>query len=414
MKIVRSAAFLASAASYIVFGGVFYANIKDVHATAIGWTQTPSMLVTWQNPAEEAQAPEYQSSGVERAITPDLDFAKQAPLTNSATSNANSSSYVLPITARAKFGLAMDATDTTTGAGNSHLSPSLGYVINDRLAVSVGLDATYFEAARANRLTQDIECIGLQGQDSLPLLACSDAIAYTPANLVGDQGGTVRGNGWGYGYNLGATLAFSDSTHLGMRYQSGVAMDVEDETVFQPAGPTLSTDLEHLTDQAVIAGLGLPQSFAIGASHQFNDQWSVAGDVTWVNWSQFDRMHIASDGSAPTGDTNTENWNNTYRYTLGLNYRHNDRWKYRVGAAYDQSPIPSNQLDRAQSIPADDLIWLAFGVGYSPTPRLSLDVGYAYPFLMQPPVSSGLESSIAGQFQGEQDILSAQFKWRFE
>ncbi|HKF94741.1 MAG TPA: hypothetical protein VKB96_09090, partial [Gammaproteobacteria bacterium] len=173
MKIVRSAAFLASAASYIVFGGVFYANIKDVHATVMGWTQTPNMLVTWQNPAEEAQVPEYQSPGVERAITPDLDFAKQAPLTNSAASNANSSSYVLPITARAKFGLALDATDTTTGAGDSHLSPSLGYVINDRLAVSVGLDATYFEAARANRLFQDIECIGLQGQDSLPLLACS-------------------------------------------------------------------------------------------------------------------------------------------------------------------------------------------------------------------------------------------------
>jgi long-subunit fatty acid transport protein len=59
-------------------------------------------------------------------------------------------------------------------------------------------------------------------------------------------------------------------------------------------------------------------------------------------------------------------------------------------------------------------MWLAFGIGYSPTPRLSLDIGYAYPFLMDPHLSSGLEHNIAGQFQGESDILSAQFKWRFE
>lgn len=414
MKTICSAAFLVSAATSIISGGVLYATSQDVDAAAMGMTQSPGIMVAWQSVGEEGPASQHQSLGVERAITPDLDFTKQAPLTSSVTSNDNSASYVFPVTQRAAFALGMGAAGTTPGVGSSHLNPSFGYAISDRLAVSAGFDAAYFDPARINRSGPSIECVGLQRQGALPLLTCSDAIAYTPANLIGSGAGTVRGNGWGYGYNLGATLAFSDSTRLGMRYQSGLAMDVEDETVFQTAGPTLSTDLDRLTDQAVIAGLGLPQSFALGASHQFNDQWSVAGDVTWVNWSQFDRLRIASDGGALSEDTNTENWNNTYRYTLGLNYRRNDHWKYRLGAAYDQSPIPNNQLHTSQQIPAEDLIWVAFGVGYSPTPRLSLDIGYAYPFLMEPRLASGLETGIAGQFQGEQDILSAQFKWRFE
>jgi len=134
--------------------------------------------------------------------------------------------------------------------------------------------------------------------------------------------------------------------------------------------------------------------------------------VTWVNWSALDGLRIAS-GAERAGDASTDSWNNTYRYTLGLNYRQSDRWKYRLGAAYDQSPITGAQA-RIGQLPGEDLIWVAFGVGYSPTPRLSLDLGYAYPFLMDPHLYDGLQHNLAGQFEGESDILSAQFKWQFE
>jgi long-chain fatty acid transport protein len=413
MRIVNSATCVASAALYFMLGSMLCANAQgeDAAAMRVRVMHVSDVLIAWQNGMDDRSALAVQGPIPERAITPNLEFAGQVPPTDSASAGTDHWSSAFPLTRHTTLGLNAGGTPgDAPGKGNLGLNPSLAYSVNDRFAVSVGLDAAYFGSVDS-QFNKGASCVG--ARDILPLATCADVLSYTPSNLIGERIGSARG-GWGYGYNLGATLALSDATRLGMRYHSGIALDVEDETVFRTAGPQLSTDLARLTDQAVIAALGLPESFAIGASHQFNNHWSIAGDVTWVNWSQFDRLRIASgEGGQPDGTT-TENWNNTYRYTLGLNYRQNDHWKYRLGAAYDQSPISSSEMNRESLIPAEDLMWLAFGIGYSPTPRLSFDVGYAYPVLMDPHLYSGLEHNIAGQFQGENDILSAQFKWRFE
>jgi long-chain fatty acid transport protein len=369
-------------------------------------------LLAWTDPSKYEPIDYQQTAAGAVAITPDLDFAGQAV---DPDADADGHAYGFPLTERATLtvGLGVPGGDLSSNSRNFSLAPSVAYNVSNRLALSIGLDARYFDLSRPNRLYEDVDCVSLEEAGRLPLLTCSNAIAYTPANLVGDQPGALNADGSALGYNLGATLSLSADTRLGMRYRSGMALDVQDETVFYTAGPLLSTDLARLTDQAVIAGLGLPESFAVGASHQFNDRWSLAGDVTWVNWSQFEDVRIDSLRTSPSSSVTSEDWDNTYRYTLGLNYQHSDHWKYRLGAAYDQSPIPGGRLGTT-GIPAEDLIWVAFGVGYSPTPRLSLDVGYAYPFLTDPQLYDGLQHNLAGQFQGESDILSAQFKWRFE
>lgn len=404
MKTVQTATFVASAALAIASSSAFSATAQSLDA--------PELLVAWQNAAgRSAPAYAYQDLGAVQAVTPDLEFATQSLSTNSF-SDVNPLSYRYPLTERTTLGFGLGATGDYAGSRNFALDPSLAYSLNSNLAVSVGLNTAYFEPARLNGFGSTAECVALEANGALPLYTCSNAISYMPANLAGSRAGFIEADGWGYGYNLGATLTLGESTRLGVRYRSGMQSDVEDESVFYTAGPLLSTDLGRLTDQAVIAGLGLPESFAVGASHQLSDSVSLAGDVTWVNWSQFDEARIAPRDSS--GAASTQYWENTYRYTLGVNYQHNDRWKYRVGAAYDQSPVPSNQVNAVQPLVNDDLVWVAFGVGYSPTPRLSLDVGYAYPVFTDPRLSDGLQHNLAGQFEGESDILSAQFKWRFE
>jgi long-chain fatty acid transport protein len=397
MRIGRSVVVAASTALWIAPTGAFCANVA-----------AEAVLAAWQGSAETLPSHVGDEAGAVRAITPDLKFAKPIPLTDSAA-GASRLSYALPVGEDTLFGFDAGARSNGVGARNYTLSPSLVYTLNGNLAVSAGLDTAYFAPAR---LHGGAECSAWQANELLPLYTCANPISYTPVNLAGTRAGSIDADGWGYGYNLGATLSLGDSTRLGMRYRSGVELDVAEETVFHTAGPLLSTDLTRLTDQAVIAGLGLPESFAVGASHRLGDHWSIAGDVTWVNWSQFDEARIVSKD--PRLGAKTENWENTYRYTLGLNYQHNDQWKYRVGAAYDQSPMRNNQVGVLQPLVNEDLIWVAFGVGYSPTPQLSLDVGYAYPVLMDPRLSNGLQHNLAGQFEGESDILSAQFKWRFE
>jgi long-chain fatty acid transport protein len=424
MKTAHSAVHLAMAVLYIAFGSVFCANAHTGDAAAMQLAQARGMLLAWQYSAGDEPVDGNQVAAGARAITPDFEFDRRTSSLDSAWdygnpglrgSKANTFFYAHPLSKRTMLGLGIGTTglDFPSGLRSFTLAPSLAYSLNDRLLLSVRLDTGYFYSARANEFNQYSDCVALEEKGALPLVTCSDAIQYLPANLARSRAGNLDADGWAYGYNLGAMLMLGEDTHVGMRYRSGMALNLEDETVFHTAGPLLSTDLAQLTDPVVIAGLGLPESFAVGASHQFNERWSIAGDVTWVNWSQFDRLHIVSEGASQSRGVTTEDWKNTYRYTLGMNYRQNDQWKYRLGAAYDQSPIPGGRPGAAL-FPSEDRIWLAFGVGYSPTPRLSLDVGYAYAFFMDSHLYNGLRHNLAGQFEGEGDILSAQFKWRFE
>ncbi|MGH8501938.1 MAG: OmpP1/FadL family transporter [Gammaproteobacteria bacterium] len=419
-----AAAVLGATFTYLLIAAVPASAQADAGTTRLH-SQFEGPLLAWQNPGEDAVDQERRAAGA-RAITPRMIFAappspegqsESGDSGYAASSDTGGLHYAFPFSEKVELGFRMDAggfgASALPGPRSFNLAPSLGYSVNESLAVSIGIDTAFFNSARSAEFNQFTDCVALEERGELPLLTCSDAIAYTPANLARGRAGALDADGLGYGYNLGATLLVTDSTRLGMRYQSGMQLSTEDETVFHTAGPLLSTDLARLTDQAVIAGLGLPGSFAVGASHQFNDRWSVAGDVTWVNWRQFDDLRILSDGARHYGGATTENWENTYRYTLGLNYRQSDRWKYRLGAAYDQSPLPSSELGNGL-VPKEDLVWIALGVGYSPTPRLSFDVGYAYPFLTEPQLYNGLQRNLAGQFEGESDILSAQFKWRFE
>nr|MBA3732432.1 outer membrane protein transport protein [Gammaproteobacteria bacterium] len=349
-------------------------------------TSTPSLiggqLIAWLSSGSEEVADHASIAAGARAITPEMGFAPSLHHVSAgrpqhyADSAAGRVLYAFPVSDDASLGLHMgdDGYGASALSGAHGFGSGLAYSVNDSLAVTVGIDAIFFDTARSHRFNQYTDCVALEERGELPLLTCSDAIAYTPENLARGEPGTLDSNAVGYGYNLGATLAVTESTRLGMRYQSGMQLPAEDETVFHTAGPLLSTDLARLTDQAVISGLGLPGSFAVGASHQFNNQWSVAGDVTWVKWTQFNEFRVLPDGYRQGGGTTTENWENTYRYTLGLNYRQSDRLKYRLGAAYDQSPLPASERNTGL-VASEDLVWLALGVGYSPTPRLSFDVG---------------------------------------
>jgi long-chain fatty acid transport protein len=390
--------------SFVASGVLSMASSSALSATGQS-DYALGLLIAHQDEATRG----YQHWGDPQAIAPDLGFAQRRSQTEVAYDHR--SSYALPVTERATLGVSVGSIGWAAEPQNAAFNPSLAYSLSDNLAVSIGLDALRLGALRSGAYNANVGCVALETRHALPLYTCSDAISYTPSNLAVSSPGSFDTGGWGRGYDVGATLALG-GTRLGMRYRSGMKLDVEDETVLQTPGPLLSTELGRFTDQAVIAGLGLPESFAVGASHQLSDRWSIAGDVTWVNWSQFDDDVRITSGQ--NRYTNTKAWENTYRYTLGLNYEHSDHWKYRMGAAYDQSPVPSGQVSAVQPLMGEDLLWLAFGVGYSPTPRLSLDVGYAYPFFTRPQMSGGLYNNMSSAFEDESDILSAQFKWRFE
>ncbi|MBT8130977.1 MAG: outer membrane protein transport protein, partial [Gammaproteobacteria bacterium] len=110
---------------------------------------------------------------------------------------------------------------------------------------------------------------------------------------------------------------------------------------------------------------------------------------------------------------------------VGAHYKHDERWIFRGGVAFDETPIPSPEL-RPTALPDEDRVWLDFGVGYRHSRNLSFDIGYAHLFIDDPSIDStdAYSSSFAplvegihrvtGEYDASTDIISAQFNWKFD
>ena len=78
-----------------------------------------------------------------------------------------------------------------------------------------------------------------------------------------------------------------------------------------------------------------------------NDRLELLGDVTWWQWSKIDRVPLVRTSGALSGtpvSTFVFNFDDTFRLSIGANYRLDPAWMLKFGVAYDQTPV--KDLDR--------------------------------------------------------------------
>lgn len=255
-----------------------------------------------------------------------------------------------------------------------NLNPSLAWKASESLSLGVGIDIQYAEA--------------------------------TLTNFAGTRGmAKVHGDDYGWGFNLGVLWQPSDATRIGLAYRSEVDHTLE-------GGATFSADTA--SNGGISADLTLPDSASLSLFHKLNRQWDLLADVTWTGWSDFKELRIVRNNGSTLGLT-TENWDDTYRYSLGANYHLNDRITLRGGVAYDQTPV--SDAYRTARIPDGDRTWIAFGGQYRVSDRSTLDFGYAHLFIRDTRINktegTAPPITLTGTYEGAVDILSAQFTHNF-
>ncbi|HWR78449.1 MAG TPA: porin [Thiobacillus sp.] len=237
-------------------------------------------------------------------------------------------------------------------------------------------------------------------------LGAGVSIQYAEATLTNSAGGaglaTVKGDDYGWGYNLGALWQLSEATRIGLAYRSEV-----EQTLAGDVGFSTAVTLNGPVNAAVT----LPDSASLSLFHKLNPKWDLLADVTWTGWSDFKELRIVRNGGVALAVT-PENWDDSYRYSLGVNYRLADKLTLRGGVAYDQTPV--SDAFRTARIPDEDRTWIAFGAQYRLSPRSMVDVGYAHLFVKDASINkteSGV--TLTGTYDASVDILSAQFTHSF-
>ena len=273
-----------------------------------------------------------------------------------------------------------------------NINPAVAFKVSDQLSLGFGVSAMYAKA----ELTSAVNIVTAERESK------------------------IEGDDWGFGFNLGAIYQATADTRFGISYRSKVEQKLKGDaksnfTTLNPIPTrTLNTD--------VTAEVTLPESISFSAFSHLNDTWDVMGDVSWTRWSQFDELRIVRDnGTNSTLTVTPENWDNTMRYSVGLNYHFSDALKLRAGIAYDEEAI-SNKF-RTVRIPGNDRKWLAFGAGWQATPVTKLDIGYAHLFISDTKIDDNQNLPLAtppsrkgrvkGEFEGSVDILSLQLTHNF-
>jgi long-chain fatty acid transport protein len=296
------------------------------------------------------------------------------------------------------------------------INPVLAFKLSDTIALAGGLDFQRGSAELTRAIDFGTICFAQLSASVGPVAGPGPCAALGVLPQQRDCAVKVDGNGWGYGYNLGALFDLGPSTRLGVTYRSKIKQDIDGNASYTI--PVLPGPLAALgatpatTNSAAHASLELPDSVDLGFYAELSPQWSIMGDAIWTHWSRFQELRIRFDNGAADNVTQ-EQWRDATYVAFAVNYKPNDAWKLRLGVAYDPTPVKDEF--RTARIPDNDRTWLSVGARYDLTKASSVDLGYAHLFLRDANIQETITGagSLKGKYTSHADIVSVQFNQTF-
>jgi len=295
--------------------------------------------------------------------------------------------YVHSFTERFKFGVALFGAAGAaleyepTWAGRKQaqesqiltmsLSPTLAYRIADWVSFGAGINVM------ATSLDLKVE-------------------GALPASQI-----SIDGTDVGVSFNVSWMFEPGENTRIGLTYVS--------ETDFDYAGDVSRTP-GSLT-APVNTSLSLAQILRLGLYYDINRKLAIMGTLGWEDWSALENQFV-SVGTAGTA-TIPRNWEDTYRFALGLHYRPADAWLLRFGVSYDTSPTEA--ADRTADLPVDTQLRFAFGFQQETSDLFSYGIELIYADLGDAEINSiGPVRDLVGSYSSN-DYIGAAFnaQWRF-
>jgi long-chain fatty acid transport protein len=328
------------------------------------------------------------------------------------------------------FGLKTEYDDAWVGRYHGVLSdlstlninPSLAYRVNEKFSIGGGLNFMLGSVDLSNAIDFGAICVR-----EVNAAICGGLVNPSSTNQEADGKAEFEADNFdniSTGFNIGLLFEISPQTSLGVAYRSEVEMKVKGDVDFTVPSQLMDPSTIDLTstglflDGGVNATVDLPASFSFSVAHKI-DKFTLLADMTWTGWSSFDELRIVYDNAAQPDSVTTEEWEDTMRYSLGLDYQYSQQLVLRTGVALDETPVP-NKERRTVRLPGNDRTWLSFGATYMQSKTLSWDFGYSHLFIDDAKIDNEFETSVPelqstleGEYEAEVDIVSVQLNWKY-
>ncbi|MEN8634708.1 MULTISPECIES: outer membrane protein transport protein [Pseudoalteromonas] len=271
-----------------------------------------------------------------------------------------------------------------------NLNASVAYKVTEQFSFGIGLNAIYADATVIRKV----------GANASGIDFGADAV-----NLQGDD--------TGFGLNVGLMYQLDDNSRFGFNYRSETDITFDgDFSNDLPAaiGGTGGAKLPGAVD------LTLPAIAEFSGSHQLDDKLGLHYSVLWTGWSSFESLE--AQVTLPTGDKfvafeKQEQFDDSFRYSVGTDYQYNEDLLLRAGVAFDESPVSQTHL--SISIPDTDRFWFSFGGNYTIDKQSNVDLGVS---IIRGKTQTFTEADDSGsqwgfESKGHAVLLGAQYNYKF-
>ncbi len=314
-----------------------------------------------------------------------------------------------------------------------NINPALSFEPTKNFTIGAGVSWQKIKAT----LTNNVNYAGLFAQGVGGLVANGTIPASAAPTLIGSaaglqSGAKVDGDDSAWGWNIGVLWQATESTRIGLAYRSYIKYTVNGTVDFSnptaaslgplptplaPVGALIVGGVNaQLANGNVSLALKVPETANISIFSTINDRWDVMADLQYTGWSSVQQLQVVRSTGAVL-ETLPENFRNTWRGSVGTNYRYDNNWVFRGGLAYDQTPV--NNTDRSPRLPDNNRFWVALGAQYKFNPNWALDVAYSYIFVDNSSMSQNQGSTpsyglIDGSFKNNVNIVGAQLTYTFK
>lgn len=268
-----------------------------------------------------------------------------------------------------------------------YLQPTVAYAINRFISVGGG-PTIALSSVELNR-REDLAGVPL-GATGLSFGALVDDRTDFATTTLSASRAT------GLGFNVGGLVTAGDRVRIGARYLTSVRLSYDGDVTFSPVaasirvtkdnplGLPVGTPLEplvaqvmaNLPNQRASTELEMPAQFVVGVSVRATPRLTVLGDYQWVGWSVFDTVTLDFENPSTPDERLVQDYRDTSAFRLGGEFEMTSRLRLRGGYAYTQAAAPDETV--TPLLPEAQRNHVTVGIGWSPRPRLTLDLAYQF------------------------------------
>lgn len=234
-----------------------------------------------------------------------------------------------------------------------YIQPTIAYRVSEHISIGAGLDIT-FGGVTLER------AVSIDGQNG-------------PGSLMFEGDSEV-----GIGYNVGVYVQPNDKFSFGINYRSQIDAEVKggDLTFDVPSSVTAL-----FPNTQFDATLPLPSVLSFGIGVYPSEKLTLAADVNLVGWGAYESLTfdfydpIPALGGA-TGSVNQRQYEDSWTFHIGGEYKVNDMIDVRAGFYYDQTPVPDGFM--TPETPDAPAYGYTAGLGIHPSEKFHIDVTFLY------------------------------------